>query len=267
MSPFFSFFFFISFIAQNKMNVAYFEDLRGFYLEKFFDENECKELIDSAEVGGFEYCFDKETKRHCLRRRFEDPQLAAEISDRLFDIPELKEVLHLRKDEESEDGDGAEGALRKANVGTEFRVCKYTEGHSFGVHVDLSKRVGDQRSRYTLMIYLNDDFEGGATEFLVSQIIEPLVVTRTIVPAQGAVLLFPQDADDLPHRGTEVLLGTKYILRTDLLFLTLNIRTRRRQTVAALLVLCTSFFMFLYFTRNNYNSKLVRNWFITRSHR
>jgi len=202
-----------------EMKVMHFEDVRGFYVENFFDEDECKELIDLMELQGFEYCLDRETKRHCLRRRFEDSQLAERISLRLNEIPELKEVLLLGKEGEDDDDDD-ECAVQKAKVSAEFRICKYTEGHSFGVHVDLSKRFGDSQSHYTLMIYLNEDFEGGATEFLQSQIIEPPVVTRTIVPAQGALLLFPQDADDLPHRGTEVTLGTKYILRTDLLFRT-----------------------------------------------
>eukprot|EP01102_Stenamoeba_stenopodia_P002258 TRINITY_DN1204_c0_g2_i1.p1 TRINITY_DN1204_c0_g2~~TRINITY_DN1204_c0_g2_i1.p1 ORF type:complete len:200 (-),score=39.81 TRINITY_DN1204_c0_g2_i1:671-1270(-) len=196
------------------VKVTYLEDLRGYFLEEFLDEEECRQLIESAEEKGFDFCF--ETKRHCLRLRFHDSQLAQKISDRLFQILELEKLLYAC--EENQEIDENTEERLKATVGAEFRICKYTEGHSFGVHLDLSKKVGNKRTRYTLMVYLNDDFEGGKTHFLKSQIIEPAIIQRVIVPARGAVLLFPQDADDLPHMGAEVTLGTKYILRIDLLF-------------------------------------------------
>jgi hypothetical protein len=55
------------------------------------------------------------------------------------------------------------------------------------------------------MIYLNDDFKGGATTF------NDIVVR----PKKGSALIF---YPYLEHEGSEVLEGTKYVLRTDIMF-------------------------------------------------
>jgi hypothetical protein len=55
------------------------------------------------------------------------------------------------------------------------------------------------------MIYLNDDFEGGETTF-------PEFLIR---PEQGMALIFNHD---VYHSGREVTRGTKYVLRTDVMY-------------------------------------------------
>jgi hypothetical protein len=47
-----------------------------------------------------------------------------------------------------------------------FRVYKYLPGQQFKMHRDGSyERNENEKSFYTFLIYLNDDFEGGETEF------------------------------------------------------------------------------------------------------
>lgn len=53
------------------------------------------------------------------------------------------------------------------------------------------------------MIYLNDDFEGGETEFFYQQ--------RRIQPTTGTVLIWPSGFTHT-HRGNLVLEGTKYVV-------------------------------------------------------
>ena len=53
------------------------------------------------------------------------------------------------------------------------------------------------------MIYLNDDFEGGETEFLYQK--------RRIEPTQGTVVLWPAGFTHT-HKGNLVLSGTKYVV-------------------------------------------------------
>ena len=61
------------------------------------------------------------------------------------------------------------------------------------------------------MIYLNEDFDGGETNFyFLSQ--EPVLSVR---PVRGQALVF---AHWKLHEGAEVLRGRKYVLRTDVMY-------------------------------------------------
>ncbi|WP_223164593.1 2OG-Fe(II) oxygenase [Massilia rubra] len=87
-----------------------------------------------------------------------------------------------------------------------FRFYRYGPKEYFKWHTDgVYARSPDEASRLTFMIYLNGDFEGGDTEFK----------TEFIKPQQGAALVFPHK---LPHQGTEVIDGLKYVLRTDVMY-------------------------------------------------
>jgi prolyl 4-hydroxylase len=87
-----------------------------------------------------------------------------------------------------------------------FRFYKYQPGQQFKKHRDQSYiRNSKEASYFTFMIYLNDDFKGGATTF------NDLVVT----PKGGSALIFYHYIE---HEGSEVLEGTKYVLRTDIMF-------------------------------------------------
>lgn len=68
------------------------------------------------------------------------------------------------------------------------------------------------RSNVTLLLYLNDNFEGGMTTFM-SGPPPDAVPTRSVVPEPGKALLIRQDAW---HRGDRVTSGVKYLMRTDI---------------------------------------------------
>ncbi len=55
------------------------------------------------------------------------------------------------------------------------------------------------------MIYLNDDFTGGNTDF----------GWESVKPVQGMALVFPHR---LRHQGSTVQEGVKYVLRTDVFY-------------------------------------------------
>jgi hypothetical protein len=92
---------------------------------------------------------------------------------------------------------GAQLALGDFDV-SELRLVRYDPGGFFKVHTDTS---GSDGRRIAIVIYLNDDFEGGATIF-------PLLGCRS-VPRKGDAVAFP--AERL-HRGDVVTSGSKYIL-------------------------------------------------------
>lgn len=98
----------------------------------------------------------------------------------------------------------AEGTLSGFNE--RMRFYRYGPKQYFKWHKDGSFAKGpDEGSLLTFMIFLNDGFEGGATEFR----------TELITPKAGMALVFPHRAS---HQGTEVLSGTKYVLRTDVMY-------------------------------------------------
>ena len=94
-------------------------------------------------------------------------------------------------------------------------IVKYDIGNFFNDHYDafhsirkLSNGVVKQR-KYTFIIYLNEEFEGGTTEF-------PLI-NKTIIPKTGKAIVY-KDADSSNniisqsmHRGSIVTNGTKWI--------------------------------------------------------
>ena len=89
-----------------------------------------------------------------------------------------------------------------------LRCYRYVPGQRFGLHHDQSYggKAGEI-SLLTFMVYLNDDFEGGETEFPEQD--------QRIVPKTGLALLFQHM---LLHQGCRVESGTKYVLRSDILY-------------------------------------------------
>ncbi|KAG7365416.1 hypothetical protein IV203_038620 [Nitzschia inconspicua] len=142
---------------------------------------------------------------------------------------------------------------RPMGLNGRFRVYRYEEGDFFKYHTDgswsgtrISKTnntsdgldehhyqlvhdafPGEARSLYTVLFFLNDDFDGGETEFLVhpADPTQPAtdVGTATKIGIRtpvGGVLLFPHGEHPLHclHSSTAITRGIKYIIRSDVLF-------------------------------------------------
>uniref|UniRef100_A0A7S3VH82 Fe2OG dioxygenase domain-containing protein n=1 Tax=Chaetoceros debilis TaxID=122233 RepID=A0A7S3VH82_9STRA len=96
---------------------------------------------------------------------------------------------------------------------------------------DKKEYAPDTVSRLTVLMYLNDDFEGGHTKFYppVSSPAIPEAIAA-VKPRTGSVLLFPQAVgeDNVEfarqnwplHEGSPVISGSrpKYVIRSDILF-------------------------------------------------
>jgi len=84
-------------------------------------------------------------------------------------------------------------------------TSKYNNGDEFGIHTDTGlcfDLVNNVYSTHTVLIYLNDNFEGGETIFYDNYFKE----TTRIKPKKGSLLIFSMD---LFHKGSKVS-GTKY---------------------------------------------------------
>jgi len=90
-----------------------------------------------------------------------------------------------------------------------FRFYRYEKGEKFAYHMDgYFRRENGEQSMLTFMIYLNEEFEGGETNFMNGD-------GTTIKPETGMVLAFNHT---LFHEGSEVLKGKKYVLRSDVMY-------------------------------------------------
>jgi hypothetical protein len=90
--------------------------------------------------------------------------------------------------------------------------AEMTDRQGFEMHTDTGcmwDSESNRYSRFTLLVYLNDDFTGGRTEFFDDR----FVITDTVAPAVGRALAFDIE---LWHRGCEVTCGTKRWIGTEI---------------------------------------------------
>ncbi|KAI9363988.1 hypothetical protein DFJ73DRAFT_480480 [Zopfochytrium polystomum] len=74
-------------------------------------------------------------------------------------------------------------------------------------------------SRLTLLLYLNEGFDGGETTYFAPASEEGVLDARAVVPRAGCAMVFPHGClKTLLHEGSGVTRGAKYILRTDVLY-------------------------------------------------
>ena len=79
------------------------------------------------------------------------------------------------------------------------QLVRYSPGGHYRVHSDVGRRTRNRH--YTVLCYLNDDFEGGRTQFPS--------LNYAVTPRSGKAILFPSG---YLHCGEPVTSGEKYIL-------------------------------------------------------
>lgn len=98
--------------------------------------------------------------------------------------------------------------MRAIGANERFRCYRYAPGQRFAPHYDGAFfRSNRERSLLTLMVYLNEGFTGGATAFHDWNV--------HVAPRTGMALIFQHE---LLHEGCELLEGTKYVLRSDVMY-------------------------------------------------
>ena len=121
-----------------------------------------------------------------------------------------------------------------------FRFYKYAPGDFFAPHTDgawfgsavsgdqlIGDAFGDRYSQFSFVLFLSDGFAGGRTEFYLNPAdpYEPLMdlADADIVPVAtplGSAICFPHGGHPWHriHSSEEITEGTKYIIRSDVLF-------------------------------------------------
>jgi predicted 2-oxoglutarate/Fe(II)-dependent dioxygenase YbiX len=168
-----------------------------FTIDHFLSAEECAAFIAQSEAIGFSEAVistddgDRLMKeaRNNDRILHDDPYLAEKLFRRA--LPHLPAEI-----------DG----WRPCGFNERLRFYRYSHQQFFKWHQDGTfRRSETEESFLTFIIYLNDDYEGGATEF----------GWETIEPKAGSVVVFPHR---LRHQGAKVRSGKKYVLRTDVMY-------------------------------------------------
>ena len=168
-----------------------------FTIEDYLTPAECAHYIARGEQMGYqesEIAFEggsRMLKEHRNNNRvvFDDPALAALLFGKAQQaLPPVIDGWRLS---------GFNERLRYYRYGPE----EYFKWHKDGTYA----RSKLEESFLTFMIYLNEGFEGGMTEFKWEK----------IAPRTGMALVFPHR---LFHQSASIIAGTKYVLRTDVMY-------------------------------------------------
>ena len=182
------------------------EEISGkliFLIHDFFTAEECRRSISFSEGRGYVdaplttplgFIMAKEVRNN-TRVMVDDPDFAARLFARAR--PFLPPRVETR---------------RAHGMNERFRYYRYDVGQRFRKHYDGSFwRNPEEESLLTFMVYLNDDFSGGTTDFYY----DDARLKVRVQPRQGLALVF---AHAQLHEGAAITRGCKYVLRTDVMY-------------------------------------------------
>ncbi|KAK5695864.1 hypothetical protein LTR97_008284 [Elasticomyces elasticus] len=238
-------------IDFSKTDLPKYKGLYAVVLDNVLTPEECETFIKGAEASttkGWERAMINigggrqrlmEDERCCGRIIWDSPAIVDKVWKRIEHLPEVKEIVRLEKVPKI----FGQGPSKRDEVwefsrpNERMRFLKYVGGEYFRPHCDGSYETPDRKERtyFTLHLYLSDakphsdtdsayltpeqkmrvaksELLGGATTFHSINMKEKL----DVLPVMGRVLLFQHR--DLLHSGDDVLKGTKYTMRTDLLY-------------------------------------------------
>lgn len=161
-------------------------------VDDVFNAAECAALIGLIERSAPTLATNNPLYRDQDRVIRDDSQLASDLFRRLR--PFLAESI---------------GPLRVVGLNDRLRFYRYRPDQRFEPHMDHWYRPSERQiTLHTVLAYFNDDFEGGETRFQEQ-------IDRVLVPKPGMVAVFQHK---LRHEGCAVRRGTKYALRSDVIY-------------------------------------------------
>lgn len=161
-------------------------------VDNVYSAEECDEFIALIERSSPVLASNNPLYRDQDRVIRDDPGIASDLFRRLR--PALPEKI---------------GGLQLFGLNDRLRFYRYRPGQRFEPHMDHWYRPNERQvTLHTVLAYFNDDFEGGETRFQEQ-------FDRVLVPKRGMVAVFQHK---LRHEGCAVRRGTKYAMRSDVIF-------------------------------------------------
>jgi hypothetical protein len=193
----------------------------GFYIDNFLSSQECEFYCQQTEKIGYKSIEQDypTTYRSCERVCL----LSRDFSDLIW----KRLNPHLTKldvDKKKPMDFSSQGVWKPQGINECIKFSKYHVGHHFKPHLDgLFTPTPMVATVMTILIYLNDDFEGGKTNFVkmpqggILKFLENTnyEITESYTPKRGSALVF---SGDVLHEGEIITKGVKYIIRTEILF-------------------------------------------------
>ena len=210
-------------------------------IDNVLNPEQCSEIIANSKRENFKSMLEK--YRSCQRNNSRVLILDDEFSSKFWET--LEPVVNAMLNENNMPTqplgfDVSRGDWKLHNLNAGFRINKYTaeEKQFFSAHKDAQYCPnGDRRSLLTVLVYLNEDFEGGLTKFHFPKISDDEIVNKgmckdktveeeirsfggleegynafTIKPSVGKAVIF---SHNILHESTILEEKTKYILKTD----------------------------------------------------
>jgi hypothetical protein len=192
-------------------------------LRNMLTPTECENIIAQAEDFGLKSCGYSKRMRISDRVSVMGGDMASELFERARPFLPPIEVKRFANGPEplGVRPDMATGLWVPTGLNPCFRICKYEPGGFFQPHYDGGFDYDRQhRSIKTFMLYLNDGFEGGPTTFYEDSQRhyadpDPSKVLYHFRPTVGSCLAFNHS---ICHDGGVLKTGTKYILRTEVMY-------------------------------------------------
>ncbi len=185
-----------------------------YIIDRVLTAGECKQIIQVAESrDAFEHYTSPNSPEYAFRDHHRVKFHSLGISEVLWRETVLERVFGTRI------GQGKRIEGRAVGLNPELKLYRYSGAESFGRHIDGSEIVFGAgaktmgRTEYTVLFYLSSTV-GGDTVFYDDQGHQ----IASIVPEQGRVVLHRHGDQCLDHEALPVAEGTKYVLRSDVVF-------------------------------------------------
>ena len=214
--------------AENDVQRIYIDDAPGaFQLLNVLSAEECKRIIKLSESSGYQ-----EDAAVSLPRSIRHNDSFTWIID-----DDTHDILWNRCKAAIDDKHPYNKDKKTLGFNARFRFYRYGEGDYFAPHTDgswpgskvidgqlVDNAFGDRWSQLTILFFLTDNFEGGATQFYVDNdkpannlATAERISIRTPV---GGALCFPHGIhpQHCVHSSEKITSGIKYIIRSDVLF-------------------------------------------------
>jgi prolyl 4-hydroxylase len=161
-------------------------------VEDIYSVQECNQFIKFIENSAPKLATNNPLYRNQDRVMIDDPKKAQDLFIRLRS--HLPETM---------------GELKLIGLNERLRMYRYRVGQSFSPHTDHWYRPNDhQITLHTVLVYFNDNFEGGETIFQEQ-------LEQIVIPKPGRVAIFQHK---IRHEGAVVRQGTKYAMRTEVIY-------------------------------------------------
>jgi hypothetical protein len=235
-------------IDFSKTQLPGYSGLFALLIHNLLTPSECNELLNAAQstskweqalvnVGGGRQVLITEARK-CDRIILDNEVLAKRLLDRIF--PHLPPEIVTLENKARITGSGPsrrKDVLRITRLNERLRFLKYTRGMYFREHCDGSYVTPDGReiSFLTVHLYLNGEIANAEDDAIESARREGLPVDQRplqggstrfhsmnsqryldVFPQTGSCLVFQHR--ELLHSGDDVLQGTKYTMRTDVMY-------------------------------------------------